>query len=583
MKDIYVLGIHDGHCSTACLLKNGEIISCTSEERYSYNKNESGIPKKAISFCLKNAGITPKNLSLVVLASKFMAPVSGRMYALNKKETSFYSFFYKKIRSFRKILYYTPNLHDKLYSIFGGYFYNKSSNQRTSNLANFLGINKNKILTQEHHSAHAYSVLYSSGFVKKHNKFLVLTLDAEGDGLCSSVNIFQNRELKRIAKTSNAYSLGMLYSRVTDYLGMKSMEHEYKVMGLAPYAEKERAKDCSNIFKKVLWLNNMSFKGSIHSHAYPKFLEKNFKRKRFDWISGGIQNFTEELIIQWVKNCIKTTGINNVLFSGGVFMNVKLNKEILEIENLNDCYFMPSSGDESLAIGSAYFGYKRLCIDRNLICSPKPLKTLYLGDDINEKEIPIYFSNSKKYKIEKPKNPEKKLAQLIAKGNIVARCSGKMEWGARALGNRSILSDPSRQDLVMELNKAIKSRDFWMPFAPVVLDKYKEKYIVSNKKIKAPYMILAFDSTEKAKKDLVAANHPYDQTIRPQVLERNWNPKYYDIISNFEKITKKGSLLNTSFNLHGFPVVKGVKEAFHVMENSSLKYLLLGNYLISKK
>jgi len=173
------------------------------------------------------------------------------------------------------------------------------------------------------------------------------------------------------------------------------------------------------------------------------------------------------------------------------------------------------------------------------------------------------------------------IAELLIKGEIVARCKDRMEFGARALGNRSILADASDLKCTRTINMMIKNRDFWMPFAPVIMKEREHDYIVNPKNIASPYMILSFDTTDK-REDLIAAIHQADFTARPQVIEKDFNPDYYKILKEFEKNTGKGALLNTSFNLHGYPIVLGPEEAMWVFENSGLKYLALGNYLITK-
>jgi carbamoyltransferase len=177
---------------------------------------------------------------------------------------------------------------------------------------------------------------------------------------------------------------------------------------------------------------------------------------------------------------------------------------------------------------------------------------------------------------------EKQTAELLAKGEIVARFKDRMEWGARSLGNRSILADPSSFDKVREINLAIKQRDFWMPFAPSIISERQEEYIENPKKIKAPYMVMGFHTKKRAQKELASAIHSYDFTARPQLLEENYNPSYYNLITNFEKLTGIPALLNTSFNLHGYPIVCTPIDAIDTLKKSGLKHLAIGNYLISK-
>jgi carbamoyltransferase len=306
---------------------------------------------------------------------------------------------------------------------------------------------------------------------------------------------------------------------------------------------------------------------------------------RFDWIAGAIQKLTEEVLVKWIQRAIETTGIRNVCLGGGVFMNVKANSQIMYETPVEELRICPSAGDESTAIGSAYHGYKMLCEQNSIEFNPRPIPNLYLGPSYCEEEIGSAIEETglrKKYIVESIEDMTDQVAGLLAKGKIVARFSGRMEFGARALGNRSILADPSNMEIVKVLNKQIKQRDFWMPFAPTILEERQHDYIQNPKQIEAPHMVLAFNTNRLAWKELRAALHPYDNTCRPQILNEHSNKEYYDLVKKFEAITGIGGILNTSFNLHGEPIVCSPKDAIQTFENSGLGYLALGNFLISK-
>ena len=183
----------------------------------------------------------------------------------------------------------------------------------------------------------------------------------------------------------------------------------------------------------------------------------------------------------------------------------------------------------------------------------------------------------------KIENIEKECAKLLANEKILARSSGRMEWGARALGNRSILANPKNMAVINRINKAIKMRDFWMPFCPTILENYGDKYLINEKQLSAPYMILAFKSTTLGRKSIPAGLHPYDQTARPQLIKKEFNPSYYYLISEFEKLTGIGGLLNTSFNLHGSPIACTAKDCINTLINSDIDYLAIGDYLVWRK
>jgi carbamoyltransferase len=212
-----------------------------------------------------------------------------------------------------------------------------------------------------------------------------------------------------------------------------------------------------------------------------------------------------------------------------------------------------------------------------------PIGSLYWGPDITdaqvERELPAL--QGKGYRVERCADIEREVAELLAKGEVVARAKGRMEFGARSLGNRSILADPTREDVVRVINDMIKSRDFWMPFAPSILEEESDRYLVNPKGMAAPYMIITFDTTEHVG-DLTGAVQPYDRTARPQVVQRAHNPEYHRLISHFADKTGRGAVLNTSFNLHGYPIVNDARDAIDVLERSGLQHLAVANHLISK-
>ncbi len=593
-KPIYVLGVYTGHNATASLLKDGKIIACVSEERFNGIKNYIGFPKKSIEYCFNFAGITSQELDLVVLSLLAGAPVYASEEAKKNKGVSFLTALYLIVDSVRKlwgkIVYRFPELRP-----IGTFFYSmafKTVGYYTMKIerkfiAKYLNIPISKIINSEHHLSHAATAYYASPY--NNSKALVLTLDAEGDGSCATVNIFEGTKIKRIASTSRESSLGWIYLYLTKYFGMRPNEHEYKVMGLAPYA-KER--DMLKVFEKIKDIivldpqNHLKFKAKFNAQDTDYYLKKEMNGFRFDNIAGAFQKLLEDRVAEWVEAAVKKTKIKTVAFCGGVFMNVKANQKIINLPCVKKCFFMPSSGDESTSIGSCYLGYIKIMKKNGRKIKIYPIKDLYLGPSYLNKDVESILKKGgyfKRYKIEKSSNIEKKIAKLLAEGKIVARLSGRMEWGARALGNRSILANPQNLEVVKIINDQMKDRDFWMPFAPSILEERAKDYIINPKHYEGYYMIMAFDTTEKGRIDLKAAMHQYDFTVRPQIVRKDFNPKYYRILKEFEKLTGIGGVLNTSFNLHGYPIVLGPKEAINVFEKSGLDYLAIEDYLISKK
>ncbi len=595
-----ILGLSLGQLTTACLMIDGKIIACVSEERFTRNKNDMAYPKNSIEYCLAEGGIGGKDLDLVAIASlhipadyqvikKFSDFTiddyvrSQKEYwhpALYKdKEVSWLEVFKDKINfsqypgGWEKQIDFTDD--ETMWKTYKPFIHNTIVNQ--------TGVDKLKIRHIEHHSAHGYYAYYGSPF--RNEDCLIFTADAYGDEISATVSTVRNGIIERIAE-SPTFNIGRLYRYITLLLGMMPNEHEYKVMGLAPYAKPQLIEKPYQVFKEILYVDGLEFKYKNK----PKDLYFYFKEKlegcRFDGIAGALQKYTEEILTEWVKNAIKQTGIRKAVFSGGVGMNIKAMKEIAELPELEDLFVCPSGGDESLAIGVCYRTMYEYCEERNINKSIiEPLRSVYLGPEFSNEYIEKLIAEKglgNKYEI-KRNTPAKEVAAMLAEGKVIGRCAGRMEFGARALGNRSILANPKFPDIVQKINEQIKNRDFWMPFTPSMLAERADDYLVNPKGIKAPFMTIGFETTEKARRDLPGALHPADHSARPQIVSREDNPEYYELIKEFENITGVRALLNTSFNLHGYPIVMSPEDALHVFENSDIDAVLLNRFLVIKK
>lgn len=588
-----VLGINSSHCATACVLIDGKIVACISEERLTRVKNQSGLPVNAIKEVLKEAKLKTRDIDSVAFSFEDMAINTG--YSVldagandsGQLSNPIFPLVWKikewmlaTIPSSRNIYIYFQDI------FYRNYMFPKMREELLSSFEKTTKISKEKVMFVDHHTAHAYTAYYGSPEYWKDKK-LILTLDAMGDGVCATVSIGENEKVERLATTSFGNSIGDLYAYVTRYLGMKMGEHEYKVMGLAPYASQKYVDKVYQKIKDWIWVNekNLTFSTVVFSHVFYKLLDKPFKNERFDNISGAIQKLTEEVITKWVNAAIKKTGVKDIVAAGGVFMNVKANQKIVDLPQVKSLFIFPSCGDESTSIGAAYFTYQKMRGKNNKLPRIQPIKDLYLGSEFGEIEIGKELAKRKykKYKVEKHKDMEKVIARMISERKIVARFAGRMEWGARALGNRSILTHPQNLEGVRDINEQIKSRDFWMPFAPSVLSEFMNNYVINPKKVDGSYMILAYDTTKLGAEKLRAAIHQYDFSARPQEVKKDFNLGYHKLISEFERLTGIGAVLNTSFNLHGYPIVCTPQDALFVFENSGLQHLALENYLVSKK
>ena len=443
-----------------------------------------------------------------------------------------------------------------------------------------LGVDDNKVSFVNHHTCHAYYAYYASPI--REDNVLIVTVDGFGD--VENATIFLSTKEGLIEKyRTNQANIGRLYRYMTVLLGMKLLEHEYKVMGLAPYAREKYLKPVLDIFKKTMKIDGINWVYDYKPKDIYFYFQDALKGHRFDNIAGGLQRYTEELIVQWVKNSMKEFNCNKLVFSGGVAMNVKVNKCISQIDNLDYFFVPPSGGDESLSMGAVYYEAENMLRNYNLE-EIKCLNDAYLGPEFSDEEVKKVLEDKKifsKYKIIENPSPDT-IADFLVRGKIIGRCWGRMEFGARSLGNRSIMANPSKWENVGIINNKIKFRDFWMPFTPSILNSRANDYLENPKNLSAPFMTIAFDTKELAKEHIPAAIHPADFTVRPQIIDRKANPEYYDIIKAFENKTGIGVILNTSLNLHGEPIVCSPEDAVYTFENSQLDMVLIGKYLIMR-
>jgi carbamoyltransferase len=572
-RNVVVLGINDGHDAGAALIKNGEVIAAIQEERLNNIKHFGGIPEKSILEVFNTSNIDPSEVNLIALLAYFPIGEDVNLKTLRAKLMAKMS----------------PVLH----SDFGLKIHiDRIKNRRTFKhfklIFEKLGLSDTETCIVEHHLAHAAVAYRSSPWDYDCNEdVLILTADGQGDGISSTVNIGSKGNIRRIAYSSYYDSLGNAYSEITRFLGLKPMDHEYKVMGLAPYG---KAEYCIDKMRKIIRVdphNPLRFQntiGGVSDFIQPK-LRNLLKNQRFDNVAAAVQQHLEDLMKKWVRNAVKISRAKKVACAGGLFLNVKANKILTEIEDIEEIFFYPAPDDEGSPVGAALQGYYEYCSRDGISAKHVPVTKTYYGPTFSNDQIKEILNESNKrsnnYKYDFNSDIDGVAGELLVKGKIIARCSGGVEWGPRALGNRSIIANPQDMKVIHKINFAIKQRDFWMPFSPSLLDERKDDYLVNS--AFAPYMIMAFNSTEEGIDKISATVHPYDKTCRPQTVRNEWNPSYYKLIKTFESATGIGAVLNTSFNLHGYPIVGTPQMALWTLENSKLDGLILGNYLVTKE
>lgn len=571
-----VIGVHIGHNASAALVEEGCLKFALQEERLTRTKNQGGTPCRTLKHINSDflVGCETSQEVPVALAGKNLA-------ACHWKRNDILGNYGKSSAGFVGGIKRLARKN----SLVSNYINQMKASRLEEEIGPSFDSCRIRAAGLDHHSCHAAAAYFGWGNME--DEILVLTCDGAGDCLCATVNIAKGGKLQRIAQVEEEHSVGALFGKVTFLCGMIPMEHEYKLMGLAPYAEHSaEARNIARLFEQIIQFdpkNPMRWKrrnGCPPMQLAASYLEHLLRRRRFDHIAAGVQLFLEQFLVEWVRTCVRETRIRRVALSGGVFMNVKANQKILELPEVEDMFVFPSCGDETNAIGAAWLYHYTAFRE-----APRPLENFYLGTECDNSaadDALRTFPFRHRVKVREQEDIETAVANLLHRGEIVARMKGRCEFGARALGNRSILASPSRPEAVRTINQMIKCRDFWMPFAPSVLAERSEDYFRKPKPMDAPYMIVTFDTREEKRARIPAVIHPHDGTGRPQEVSERSNSDYYRLLKCFEELTGEGLILNTSFNLHGEPIVGSPEDALRVFDLSGLQHLALDRFLVSK-
>ena len=580
-RPVTILSLSDGHDAGAALIRDGKVLAALQEERPRGIKHYDGTPEISMKEVFKIANIQPSEIDLIAITNlvRVHAPSSHKYKPPQDlpKESKIGSRIWLALHLLGYVPFVSSHTFAKLYVKTLHRF--REMRQIKKVLQDLDLLNKETVFV-EHHLAHA-SAAYRSCPWSYDEPTLVFTADGAGDGLSSTVSLTEKGEICRITSSTSYDSLGnTFYGAITVHLGLRAWQDEYKTMGLAPYGS---PKYCMSTMKRIIRLNPnhpLEFENRISPFIYSK-LQMMLGRQRFDNIAAAAQQYLEDLLVTWVRNAIRKFKVSKVVCAGGVFLNVKANKRILEMPEVEELFVYPAAGDSGTAVGSGLQAYFKYCKREGLKPIKVPITDLYYGPSYSDEQIDLALRESGWIKkTEYYEAIDSFVGESLAKGKIVARFCGRLEWGPRALGNRSILADARDLKTMGRINYAIKHRDFWMPFAPTIIEQRMSEYLVNVKP--SPFMILAFNTTDK-RDDIIAGIHPQDKTCRPQTLNEDLNPEYRKVLDSFQEKTGVGGLLNTSFNLHGFPIVCSPKQALWTFENSQLDGLALGNYYIPKR
>ena len=592
-----ILAVTLEKCSGCAIFVDDKVIFSSSEERYSRIKSDSSFPINSIKEALHYSRLKGKNFNKIIICGNKISLIPSLLneystFSLDDQIRAMEEYWYPNLvlgenKSFLEIFKDKINLNQFPYNTeLGQKFeifklqnpYTEEDGKKVSDffkqiLSSLLEIEQEKIIHMEHDWCHAAYGFYGSPI--RDDNTLIVTADAWGDDLSGTLSLYskENNQIERVKEYNHKdFQLARIYRYTTLVLRMLANEHEYKVMGLAPYYNGPMIEKVEKVFDKMLQNDELEFIFNKEIPDIYDYLKNNLKNFRFDHIAAGLQSFTEKILVNWISSACATYNAKSVVFSGGVSMNVKANLRISKIPNIEKFFVCGSGTDDTLPIGACYHWAEMNGV------KPKPLDTLYLGSQAtyDEKDVlSLSQYNIKKF------DSEEQILEKILENKIVAVCRGSMEMGQRSLGNRSIIADPRTRSNVEKINNSIKKRDFWMPFAPIILSEYQDLLIENPKHLESPFMTVAFE-TKGGKNKIPAAVHQADGTARAQLLKKEQNPVLWNLIFKFYEKTGVPALLNTSFNLHGEPIVRTIHDAIRVFDKSELEVLWLDNHIIEK-
>lgn len=593
------------HDSAAALIKNGKILAAAQEERFTRIKHDPAFPTNAVKFCLEYSGITLDKVDAIVFYDK-------PLLKFERLLETYYGFSPRGLKSFltsipvwlKEKMFLKRMLHEELEKI-GNYDKRKA-----------------KLLFPEHHLSHAASAYYPAPF----EEAAVLTIDGVGEWATASICYGKGNQMTILKELRFPHSLGLLYSAVTYYCGFKVNSGEYKLMGLAPYGNHGSAQVAKfvDIIRNDLveikpdgsiWLNQKYFNYAtglrmVFDDKWEKLL--GFKRRESESLleqihcdfALAIQEITEEVVIKMAQEAKRLTGSKNLCMAGGVALNCVANGKLQKTNIFENVYIQPAAGDAGGALGAAlaahyiYFNQERKLTPNVL----DEMQGSYLGPEYSDMEVK---QMAKKYEAQYQYFDDfdelaTKTAELLADGNVIGWFQGRMEFGPRALGGRSILGDARNSEMQKKLNLKIKYREGFRPFAPSVLVEDVEEYFECE--TPSPYMLLVH-GVNKKRRTVFPANYEHmpmmeklyflrsdlpsithiDYSARIQTVHQQTNPRYWTLINEFKKQTGYGVIVNTSFNVRGEPIVCTPEDAYKCLMRTEMDYLVVGNFIFDKK
>ena len=562
-----------GHDSSAAIMVDGKIIAAAEEERFIRDKHaKNKLPLEAARYCLKEAGVTPDQVDVVAFPYGEIPLTSAARWHYAKRH------------------WYAPDR--ALDALFNGNRRYRRNRDKAMQLMRDLGINKAEFVPVEHHLAHASSAYHLSGFKEK---TAIVGIDGKGEYATTFFGYGENGKIHKIKEFYDPDSLGGMYGAITEYLGFEMLDGEFKVMGMAPYGDPSKY-DLSRLVEfdgddlrvntklvNVVGLRRYKEKGKGY-YFTPELVEWLGPKREGDEIddpyihyAASVQALLEDIALKmidhYVGDIIRETG--RICMAGGVALNVKLNQRIIAMPGVKELFVQPASGDAGTALGAASY----VAAERG-----EPVQAMqhaYLGPSFTTEECiaacEVHPAKPTFYRIE---NAAQKGAELLAAGNPLAWFQGRMEFGPRALGCRSILGDPSHPGVADRINAQIKYRERWRPFCPSMLDRVAVDLLQTEHP--APYMTFTFDVADHWKPRIPEVVHE-DGTARAQVVTKETNPRYYALIEELERLRGVPVVLNTSLNRRGEPMICSPADALNMFYGCDLQYLIMEDVLVVKE
>ncbi len=563
-----ILGISElDNDSGAVLVRDGELIGAANEERFTRVKQQDGVPTNAIDWLLKKAGAEIGDVD--------------RILAVRQDVHAEYPHSLRQLDQVRWFSYPAPFAWKITnYGVWRLRNYGRirdlslRQNRKLLEWARGLGIRPEKIERPDHHFMHATCAYYASGF----DKALAFTIDGQGDGKTATLYLCDAGRFELIHDVKLPHSAGVFYAALTKAAGYRPARHEGKITGLAAHGTYDE--ECMAFARRGLYSVNGSFEAPHNYGSYP-FLKRLLKRKGPENLAFAYQHVLEEVLGNYVRQYVESTGARNLCMAGGVVANVRVNQKLFEIPEIEKIFIFPHMSDGGLGWGAAMWAWHQHDAQRqgrSYGYHPRPIHDVYWGPCYSDEEIArVLDAEGVRYR--RPEDLEREMADLLANGELIARFTGAMEYGPRALCHRSILYQPTDPTVNDWLNERLHRTEF-MPFAPVTLEEDSPEMFrnIAGAEHPARFMTITFDCTEKMARSCPAVVH-VDHTARPQTIRPDIDASAYRVLKLYKEKTGLSSIINTSFNMHEEPIVCSPSDAVRACRDARFRYLAIGPYL----